>query len=947
MINLEDRIQELEEQLNFYKLIADKTYDWEVFRDHTGKIIYLNDSFEKITGYNKNDILQGIIAEKDVIHPEDLGLVGSKIHQAINQQLVEDLQFRIIRKDGEIRHVNLCANPVFENDVFKGTRTSIRDITNQFGFKELVKANETLASQHKELSLKNEELLVANNKLINAIAKSEENEAHIKTIINTLPDLIWLKDIHGTYLNCNYRFEEFVGAKEKDIVGKNDYNFMSAELADFFRSHDLNAMKSNKPSKNEEEIIFANDGHKEFLETIKTPLYNQKNQLIGVLGIARDITLRKKQEEEIIHAKKVAEENEIKYRQIFENSLDNIFILDVIEEIRFKIIATNPAQRKIIGGLHLEGQFLDEVFEGDMYAHMTQNYKISVSEKRIISYEEEITLENKNYFFYTQLIPIQNQNNSVIRIIGISRNITDSKLAEQKLILEKKRAEENEQNLNEAQQIGNTGSGTYNLLDETATWSENTYRIFGYEPFSIPVSFDLFKSKIHPDDLFLIENSFSEIYSQKAPVNTELRIIVNNEIKWLMFRIKPIFENNVLTTLKGTSTDITERKKMEIALFESEMKFKAISQSAYDAIIMTDENDHITFWNEAAEKIFGYKSEEIMGNLLHALLVPSDHLNRFNFAFDKYKKLSIGDAIGRTLELTALHKNGKIFPVEVSLSTTLINEKKHAVGIVRDVTERKEAEEKLLQSEHRLQEAQRIAHIGSWEWNLLTGETRWSPGNYAIHGMNANSSALTPEALINLIHPDDKERVIKVISEAVEKGTAVDLEYSVYRPDGSLRVLHAIGEVTKHETDGTPSIMVGTNQDITERKLVETKIHDSEEAFKNLVENINDIIFEINNEGIITYTSPSAKKISGFDSKELIGKNILSYLHPDDRERIIEKFYQIREDENLIMEFRLIDRFGEYHWLRSSTKAIIINDKIAGNRGSMIDITQKKKLKIF
>ena len=124
-------------------------------------------------------------------------------------------------------------------------------------------------------------------------------EMFLRTLIETIPDLVWLKNPDGVYLACNRKFERFFNTKEKDIVGKTDYDFMSKQEADFFRKHDKAAIAKGKPVKNEEEVIYRNDGHKELLETIKTPMFDTQNQLIGVLGVARDITERKRIEREL------------------------------------------------------------------------------------------------------------------------------------------------------------------------------------------------------------------------------------------------------------------------------------------------------------------------------------------------------------------------------------------------------------------------------------------------------------------------------------------------------------------------------------------------------------------------------------------------------------------------------------------------------------------------
>ncbi|MCU7931717.1 MAG: PAS domain S-box protein [Candidatus Thiodiazotropha sp. (ex Codakia rugifera)] len=119
------------------------------------------------------------------------------------------------------------------------------------------------------------------------------------TIIHSLPDLVWLKDPDGIYLACNDRFEAFFGASEADIVGKTDYDFVDSDLADSFREHDKKAMAKGAPSVNEECITFANDGHRELLETTKTPMLDDTGGLIGVLGIGHNITERREAEENL------------------------------------------------------------------------------------------------------------------------------------------------------------------------------------------------------------------------------------------------------------------------------------------------------------------------------------------------------------------------------------------------------------------------------------------------------------------------------------------------------------------------------------------------------------------------------------------------------------------------------------------------------------------------
>jgi len=164
------------------------------------------------------------------------------------------------------------------------------------------------------------------------IQERSEQRKYLYTLINTIPDLVWLKDPNGVYLSCNPKVEHYFGAKENDIVGKTDYDFISKGLADTFRKKDKAAIVAGSPLTSEEKITYANDGRNCLVETIITPMRDTEGELIGVLGIARDITQRKEAEQ------KIKQQNQ--FLNTIIESLTNPFYVINTEDYSIKIANT-------------------------------------------------------------------------------------------------------------------------------------------------------------------------------------------------------------------------------------------------------------------------------------------------------------------------------------------------------------------------------------------------------------------------------------------------------------------------------------------------------------------------------------------------------------------------------------------------------------------------------
>jgi two-component system, cell cycle sensor histidine kinase and response regulator CckA len=236
------------------------------------------------------------------------------------------------------------------------------------------------------------------------------------------------------------------------------------------------------------------------------------------------------------------------------------------------------------------------------------------------------------------------------------------------------------------------------MLTGRAVVNERAANIIGYRLDEIePTTLDFWQTLLHPDD---IQHSLGALEDHLAghtdSYESEYRVRAKSgEYKWVLARGKVMERaaNGRALRVTGTFQDISERKKAEEDTRESERRFRSITNSVFDAIILIDDKGEISFWNQAAERIFVYSSSEVMGKDVHELLALPEYHAAYRSAFKDFVVSGRGNAIGKTTELVARRKDGEEFPIELSLSSFQMGGHWHAAGIVRDIKERKRVEE--------------------------------------------------------------------------------------------------------------------------------------------------------------------------------------------------------------------------------------------------------------
>jgi PAS domain S-box-containing protein len=302
----------------------------------------------------------------------------------------------------------------------------------------------------------------------------------------------------------------------------------------------------------------------------------------------------------------------------------------------------------------------------------------------------------------------------------------------------------------------------------------------------------------------------------------------NCELTWLNINSEPLFNpGETLPAAVLTSfTDITERKLAENRLRESDSKMRAIAESAHEAILMIDPQGCISYWNPAAENIFGYTNAEAIGQKLHALLAPAGNDAEQSAAFPNFLRTGQGAAVGKSIELIARAKNESEIPIQLSLSSFQLNGSWHAVGIISDISERKKAEAALLKSTNRLSLAARAGGVGIWDYDILNNQLIWDEQMFRLYGLSQNHFKGAYETWQESLHPDDLERGNHEIQMAQSGEKEYDTEFRVVWPDGSIHTIRALATVQR-DASGQPLSMVGTNWDITNQKVAETELRNT------------------------------------------------------------------------------------------------------------------------
>jgi PAS domain S-box-containing protein len=402
-------------------------------------------------------------------------------------------------------------------------------------------------------------------------------------------------------------------------------------------------------------------------------------------------------------------------------------------------------------------------------------------------------------------------------------------------------------------------------------------------------------------------------------------------------------ENRYKEAYENLKNEMKERKKAEKALREGEKRYRAVVEDMPAMICRFLPDGTLTFVNNAYCEYFATTKDSLVGQNFFQFIPEEDREKVRNTFLSLNKDKSM---------ITYVHQvigpDGKIVWQEWT-DRALFGEQGNIAeyqSIGQDITERKLAEEELIRSEARLKEAQKIAQVGDWNWNVDAGKASWSEELRRILGVGPDAKA-GPETFLSLVHPNDRMMVKERIQNAIEGRKPYDLEYRIVRQDGSRRIIHSRARVVRSE-DGRPLRMVGVAQDMTDQKRIQA---DLKEAYDIINKSPAVVFLWKNQEGWpVELVTDNVQALFGYTAEDFTSGSVpySETVHPDDLDRVAGEVSSYSAEAGrerfTHIPYRIVCKNGEVKWVDDRTYIRRDEDgNITHYQGIVLDFTDIKE----
>ncbi|MFT6828511.1 MAG: PAS domain S-box-containing protein [Roseivirga sp.] len=807
---------EKEHQLKLFESVITNTRDAvliteaEPFDQPGPRIIYVNEAFTKMTGYSAEEVIGKTprILQGPNSNSEEL----SRLSAAIRNWECCEITTINYKKNGEEFWVNFTVTPVANEEGWYTHWIAMeRDVTEQ-KTKELEK--EIIAKINLNFNSKND-LNLASNKLCKSIGdfgKFDWVE-------------LWTTNLEKSQMQL---FSHYVAAPEDETFYEDTQEFIA-----YPKSEGLQGIAWAKGK----QLLLENVGEsKDFIRrnaakkiglksVIGIPLFSN-NEVIGILNVGskhdasylRNYTRIFKELEGVVGS----ELN----RKKLENDLSHLFnvIPDIICVMDFqgKFLKINKTGCDLLG--YCEEEILYHNFQE--FAH-PDDKGIFINEVDGLEKEQnKFKFENRYITKSGDIVWLSWYCNSFLKeglIYATAKDITSIKIAEEAK--------------NSIQvTLDNSLNEIYIFEAETLQFSyanKGALRNIGYSETEIKA---LTPFDIEPD---YTASSFNQLIAPLV-TNEKEKVVLFTNFKRKNGSIYPV-EVHLQLVKEGSNKrflaivlDITDWKRAQENLGDSEEKNRLIMNSALDAIICMDVEGDVTLWNSSAEKIFGWLSNEVIGQKLSNYIIPENFRSMHDHGMNHYLKTGEAKVFNQLIEISALHKNGETFPVELTIIPIKQGKEEFFCSFIRDITNRKKAEESILQSNERFEKVTEATKDGIWDWDLEKKTYFRSKAVEIFFGQEASGLFSDSEIWTRKsMHPEDYDKV----KQSFYKAFANPLSP---RWESEYRIINKLGETLNvidralilRNSEGEVTRVVGAITDISEVTRMTQELRDLNQSLE-------------------------------------------------------------------------------------------------------------------
>ncbi len=412
----------------------------------------------------------------------------------------------------------------------------------------------------------------------------------------------------------------------------------------------------------------------------------------------------------------------------------------------------------------------------------------------------------------------------------------------------------------------------------------------------------------------------------------ETKAKISGKIIWFETYVGPVKIGGKVVGATLIATDIAERKRAEERIVAERNKLENIMESMVDGITIIDPQGRIVYINQATVLQHGYTKEEAIGRTPGEIFIDKQDVQKY---FEALERSLSGELISE--EFKTIRKNGTRFQASVNLSALKDTKGKpyQIIAVHRDITKRKRAEEAMRGSEKKYRTL--VQSIN--DLILVLDENDHFSEYYPSKDITLflSPEEFSKKNIKDLLPLEITQPYTEVSKRVRETGKSENFEYFL-RLDYRDRWFSV--NLNLHENGKS---IVAVIREITKRKQMEAAIQESEKKYRNLVEKINEVIYTVDQKGIVSYVSPSIELLIGYSPSELMGRRIIEFVHQEDLPRLIKNVQSILSGQTVSNEYRILTKSGEIRWVRSSSSPIYMGNQVIGLRGLLMDMTERKQ----